>query len=140
MPPARLESRASRSMLATRKLSMILLAASVAVPSLYIGALAFYAYWDFYRRGLPFEGKGAVAGLLMALGIGASLCAIALLHYIVVSFRERVSLNSGYVIEFCLFVITLAGFAFAFQSILGIDPPRCSAALGSSSAISGYCY
>ena len=84
-------------MLAIRKLSMILLASSVAVPSLYIGALAFHVYWDFYRRGLPFEGKGAMAGLLMALGLGGSLCVVALLHYIVVSFRERVTLSPGHV-------------------------------------------
>jgi hypothetical protein len=126
-------------MLATRKLSMILLAASVAVPALYVGALAFYAYWDFYRRGLPFDGMGAMTGLIVALGLGASLCAVALLHYIVVSFKQRASLSAGYVIHFCLFVITFAGFALALSSVLRVDPPRCSA-LDGSSAVSGYCY
>lgn len=106
-------------MFAPRKYALILLAASVVLPLLYGALIAFLAYWHYYRRGLPFEGMGAIQGILIVLWVGASLCGVSFGSYIFGLYKER-RFSAARVLEVSLFAVVITFFASALQRILSI--------------------
>jgi hypothetical protein len=95
------------------------LATSVALPLLYFLFIQAWAYWHYARRGLPFDGMGAAYGILMTLGLGASLCVISFLVYVFTLAKER-RFSVSRAIETGLFIIVLAAFLSAVYQFLQI--------------------
>ena len=101
-----------------RRRALLLLAVAIALPVTYIALLALNVYWNFYRRGLPFEGKGAVFGVIVAVACASLFWITAAVHYLVSVFGEPVSLTFGRALEASLFVLSLWGIVFLLQRTL----------------------
>jgi hypothetical protein len=106
-------------MLKLRKLALWGLATSVALPLLYVAFIETWAHWHYYRRGLPFDGIGAAAGIALSLGASAVLCAISFFIYALAVAKER-RFGIGRALETCLFVLAGAIFLSALYWFLQI--------------------
>jgi len=101
-----------------RRRGLLFLAVAIALPVTYMALLALNVYWNYYRRGLPFEGKGAVVGVIVVVACASLFWITAAVHYLVSLFREPVSLTFGRALEASLFFLSLWGIVFLLQSTL----------------------
>ena len=70
------------------------------------------------QRGLSFEGKGAIGGLLFAGGLSALLWVMALFLYVVSWFRDAGASWFRRIIETALFCAWLCGFCVVYRYVL----------------------
>jgi hypothetical protein len=86
-----------------RRIALMLLAAAVFLPVCWHATLAFRIYWSYTRRGLPFEGKGAIFGTLIFDSAGAVFWLIALVLYLTSAAKARGPSMSMRILELILF-------------------------------------
>lgn len=99
-----------------RKSAFVTLAIAVVLPFALFACLRLTVYLEFTRRGLHFEGKGAVLGYLLIIAATATVWAVSAGLYLTSLAKERHSrISRG--IEAALFVPLPLGLWWAYRLI-----------------------